>query len=247
VLLAGNNHMEMMSKGQMAKTTFAYRSASPLPPLTAYKAAGKPSITILSPADGATVGESFPVELDWTNFTPSCNLLGKKNLIGNGHWHLNIDTMMGPMMGMGTMLTMGCTHTYTAFTDGLRPGKHRLYALLVDNQHAPLMPNVASMITVNVVATTSPSVAAEQMATIVNDAQTVGRYVPGTLHLKVGQSVIFKNVSDAAHTVTSDNGAFDSGNIAQGASWRFTATKAGTFPYHCIYHSLMRGTIIVSS
>jgi hypothetical protein len=154
VLLAGNNHMEMMGKGQMAKTTFAYQPASPLPPLTAAKAAGKaagkPSITILSPANGATVGESFPVELDWTNFTPSCNLLGKKNLTGNGHWHLNIDTMMGPMMGMGTMLAMGCTHTYTAFTDGLRPGKHKLYALLVDNQHAPLMPDVASMITINV-------------------------------------------------------------------------------------------------
>jgi plastocyanin len=192
------------------------------------------------------VGENFPVELDWSNFTPSCDLLGKKNLAGNGHWHLNIDTMMGPMMGMGTMLAMGCTHTYTVFTDGLRPGKHKLYALLVDNNHAPLMPDVASMITINL-ATTSPSVAAGQTATIVNDAQTVGRYVPSTIRLKVGQSVIFKNVSDATHTVTADNGTFDSGNIAQGASWRFTATKAGTFPYHCIYHPLMHGTIIVSS
>jgi hypothetical protein len=96
------------------------------------------------------VGENFQVELDWANFTPSCDLLGKKKLTGYGHWHLNIDTMMGPMMGMGTMLAMGCTHTYTVFTDGLRPGKHKLYALLVDNQHAPLIPDVASMITINV-------------------------------------------------------------------------------------------------
>ena len=150
VMLAGDNHMEMMGKGQTAKTTFTYQPASPLAPLTASKAAGKPSITILSPADGATVGENFPVELDWANFTPSCDLLGKKNLAGYGHWHLNIDSMMGPMMGMGTMLAMGCTHTYTVFTDGLRPGKHTLYALLVDNQHAPLMPAVSSMITINV-------------------------------------------------------------------------------------------------
>ncbi len=150
VMLAGDNHMEMMGKGQTAKTSFTYTPARPLSPLTAYKAAGKPSITILSPADGATVGENFPVELDWSNFTPSCDLLGKHNLTGYGHWHLNIDTMMGPMMGMGTMLAMGCTHTYTVFTDGLRPGKHKLYALLVDNQHAPLMPAVSTMITINV-------------------------------------------------------------------------------------------------
>jgi hypothetical protein len=150
VLLAGNNHMEMMAKGQGAKSTFTYQPASPPSPLSASKAAAKPSITILSPADGATVVGSFPVELDWANFTPSCDLLGKKNLAGYGHWHLNIDSMMGPMMGMGTMLAMGCTHTYTAFTDGLRPGKHKLYALLVDNQHAPLMPEVATSITINV-------------------------------------------------------------------------------------------------
>jgi plastocyanin len=136
-----------------------------------------------------------------------------------------------------------CTHTYTVFTDGLRPGKHTLYALLVDNQHAPVMPAVATSITINVAASSS-SVAAAQTATIVNDPQTVGRYVPGTIHLRVGQSVIFKNVSDAAHTVTADNGAFDSGNIAQGVVWRFTATKAGTFPFHCIYHPFMHGTIV---
>jgi len=247
VLLAGDNHMTMMGKGQTATATFTYQPANPLPALASAKAAGKPSITILSPANGATVGENFPVELDWANFAPSCDLLGKKNLAGYGHWHLNIDSMSGPMMGMGTMLAMGCTHTYTVFTDGLRPGKHKLYALLVDNQHAPLMPPVSTSITINVAATSTPSTTAGQTATIVNDAQTVGRYVPGTIHLKIGQSVTFKNVSDAAHTVTADNGAFDSGNIGQGASWTFTATKAGTFPYHCIYHPLMHGTIVVSA
>jgi hypothetical protein len=76
--------------------------------------------------------------------------LGKKDLTGWGHWHLNIDTMTGPMMGMGTMLAMGCTHTDTVFTDELKLGKHKLYALLVDNQHAPLMPEVATSVTINV-------------------------------------------------------------------------------------------------
>jgi len=150
VMLAANSHMGMMAKGQTAMASFTYQPASPLPALTAVTTTAKPTISILSPNTGATVGESFPVELDWSNFTPSCDLLGKKNVTGYGHWHLNFDSMSGPMMGMGTMVAMGCTHTYTVFTDGLKPGKHTLYALLVDNQHAPLMPEIATSITVNV-------------------------------------------------------------------------------------------------
>jgi plastocyanin len=245
-VLAANNHMDLMGKGQMASATFIYRPSQALPALTAYKAPGKPSIRILAPTTGATVGERFQVRLDWSNFRPSCALLGKRNLAGYGHWHLNIDTMGGPMMGMGTMLAMGCTHTDTVFTDGLRPGRHKLYALLVDNQHAPLMPEVATSLTIIVGPGATAPTGTAQTAMIVTDPNTVGRYVPGTLRVHVGQSVLFKNVSDAAHTVTADNGAFDSGNIAQGASWRFTATRAGTFPYHCTYHPLMHGTIIVS-
>jgi plastocyanin len=245
-VLAANNHMDLMGKGQMARTSFVYKPAHALPMLAAYKASGKPALRILAPRSGATVGEHFQVVLDWSNFRPSCDLLGKKNLAGYGHWHLNLDTMMGPMMGMGTMLAMGCTHTYTVFTDGLKPGRHKLYALLVDNQHAPLMPAVATFITITVKPGVTAPASVAQAATIVTDAQTVGRYVPGTLQLRVGQSVVFTNKSDAAHTVTADNGSFDSGNIAVGATWRFTATKAGTFHYHCIYHPLMHGTIIVS-
>lgn len=245
-VLAANNHMEMMGKGEMASTTFIYKPAKALPVVTAYKAPGKPTIRIVSPANGAIVGEQFQITLGWTNFKPSCTLLGKKNLAGYGHWHLNIDSMNGPMMGMGTMMAMGCTRTYTVYTDRLTPGVHKLYALLVDNQHAPLMPGVMAMTTINVKAPTTAAVTTAPVVTIVNDPTTVGRYSQATVTLKMGQTVVFKNVSDAAHTVTADNGAFDSGNIAQGASWSLTATAAGTFTYHCIYHPLMRGMIVVT-
>ena len=112
--------------------------------------------------------------------------------------------------------------------------------------HAPLMPEVATSITINVKAGAAASRGAAQTARIVTDPTTVGRYVPATLHLKMGQRVTFTNTSDAAHTVTADNAAFDSGNIAQGASWTFTATRAGTFTYKCIYHPNMHGTIVVT-
>jgi plastocyanin len=39
----------------------------------------------------------------------------------------------------------------------------------------------------------------------------------------------------------------NSGNIAPGASFSHTFTKAGSFAYHCNYHSVMKGTVTVSA
>ncbi len=111
---------------------------------------GKPRITITSPTNGQTVRGTFPVEVSARNFRLSCALYGKQNLKGYGHWHLNHDTMAGPMMGMGTMMGMSCANSFQASTVGLKPGKHTFFAILEDNQHAPMMPSVFGKVTVNV-------------------------------------------------------------------------------------------------
>lgn len=81
---------------------------------------------------------------------------------------------------------------------------------------------------------------------IVSDSNTVGAYKPKTITVHLGQHIKFSNVSDAIHTVTADKGkAFDSHNIATGKSWTFTAKHVGVFAYHCLYHPLMHGKIIV--
>jgi len=85
------------------------------------------------------------------DFKASCALFGKPNLEGYGHWHLNLDTATGGMMGMGGMMAMSCTNTIRASTAGLMSGStHTLIALLVDNEHAPLMPLVAARVTVRI-------------------------------------------------------------------------------------------------
>jgi plastocyanin len=75
----------------------------------------------------------------------------------------------------------------------------------------------------------------------------IGLYQPKTITVHVGQPVVFTNVSNADHTVTEDRNpaVFDSLNLAQRASYTYTPTKTGTFHYHCQYHPLMHGTIIV--
>ncbi len=143
VLPALNNHEEV-TKGK-EDMTFTYQPSSPLPVIAAANL-GSSSIKILSPHSGDTVSGTFTVQVAINNFNPSCDLFGKANLKDYGHWHVNVDSMSGPMMGMGTMLGMSCATTFQASTQGLTSGHHTFFALLVDNQHAPLMPDVADKV-----------------------------------------------------------------------------------------------------
>lgn len=139
VLPAMNNHMEVETGKQ--SITVKYQPAQALPTVTAATVTG-PSIKILSPRAGDTVSGTFTIRVAIANFNPSCDLFGKANLAGYGHWHVNVDSMSGPMMGMGTMLGMSCATSFQGSTEGLSKGTHSFFALLVDNQHAPLMPDV---------------------------------------------------------------------------------------------------------
>lgn len=70
-------------------------------------------------------------------------------------------------------------------------------------------------------------------------------FSPSTLTIKVGSKVTWTNKDAATHTATSTASAFDSGDITQNKSFTYTFTTAGTFPYICLYHTHMTGTIIV--
>ncbi len=149
VVPALNDHAEVMENETSIKIDF--QPANPPPEITDATIAGKPSIKILSPKNGATVSGPFDVRVRITNFHPSCDLLGKPAVSGYGHWHLNLDSMSGPMMGMGTMLGMSCKTMFHASTEGLKAGQtHTLIALLTDDGHAPLQPPVASEVTVHI-------------------------------------------------------------------------------------------------
>ena len=73
-------------------------------------------------------------------------------------------------------------------------------------------------------------------------------YSPASKTVAKGTVVKWVNNDAYAHTVTSDDGStFNSGNIAGGNSWSYTANTAGTFNYHCTIHgTAMAGTLIVS-
>jgi plastocyanin len=72
-------------------------------------------------------------------------------------------------------------------------------------------------------------------------------FAPQTIQAKVGQKITWTNDDAAPHTVTGKSGGdLDSGSLAQGASFSFTPSQAGTIAYFCAIHPGMVGTIEVS-
>jgi plastocyanin len=73
-------------------------------------------------------------------------------------------------------------------------------------------------------------------------------FSPNQLEVKPGQSVTVTNKDSVTHTLTSDSGLFNTGNIPGNSSIHFNApTKPGTYEYRCSIHQFMTGTIVVSS
>jgi plastocyanin len=71
-------------------------------------------------------------------------------------------------------------------------------------------------------------------------------YDPPTLTVNVGDKVTWQNNGEDVHTVTSDDGSFDSGDMEHGASWSYTFTSPGTYTYFCAPHPWMTATIVVN-
>jgi plastocyanin len=96
----------------------------------------------------------------------------------------------------------------------------------------------------------SASPAAARTATV--DTKNFA-FAPSELKIATGTKVTFTNSDPASHTVTSADSdakgkaAFDSGDLAQNASWSHVFDKAGTYKYFCAYHTYMKGTIVVTA
>jgi len=73
-------------------------------------------------------------------------------------------------------------------------------------------------------------------------------FTPSTVVLVIGvnNTVVWRNNDNVIHTASGTNfTGFTTGNIQPGASASYTFNTAGTYPYHCIYHPGMVGTVIV--
>jgi hypothetical protein len=149
IVPAINDHAEVLENAK--EIDFDYQPTSPLALVEDVADPGTPSIKIVSPKAGDVVSGDFDVVVEISNFTASCDLYGKPGVAGYGHWHVNLDSTSGPMMGMGTMLGMSCENVFHASTAGLSTGEtHSVIALLVDNGHAPFVDMVSDEVEVTI-------------------------------------------------------------------------------------------------
>jgi plastocyanin len=104
-------------------------------------------------------------------------------------------------------------------------------------------------ITLALLATVAPVAAQSGGPTInIGDGAQLSAYKfdPATLEINAGDSVTWANVGSLGHTVTTMDQSFDSGNIDPGGSWSLEFDTLGTFPYICVPHPWMKGTIVVN-
>jgi plastocyanin len=66
-------------------------------------------------------------------------------------------------------------------------------------------------------------------------------FSPASLTVHAGDTVVWTNHGSVAHTVTADNGSFNSGSLSPGQSFSHTFPSAGTVAYHCQFHGAAGG------
>ena len=92
--------------------------------------------------------------------------------------------------------------------------------------------------------TPTPTTAQAQQASVnIKDFE----FVPSKVTIKVGGTVTWTNGGPSVHTVTADDGSFDSGQLQKGKTFSRTFESTGTFSYHCSIHPSMKAQVVVES
>src|SRR5258707_3190672 len=71
------------------------------------------------------------------------------------------------------------------------------------------------------------------------------KFVPERLEVAAGDTVRWTNADFVPHSVTASKASVESGDLAQGKSWRFVARKKGEMHYICRLHPVMNGLLVI--
>ena len=76
-------------------------------------------------------------------------------------------------------------------------------------------------------------------------------YSPELAQIGTGTPISWKNVTGTLHSITHDgcatgeHCAFDSGPIGPSRTFTVQNLAPGSYSYHCLYHPIMRGVLVV--
>lgn len=65
------------------------------------------------------------------------------------------------------------------------------------------------------------------------------------VRVRAGESVAWVNRDPLVHSVTADDGSWDSGLLAEGERFVRRFDRPGRYPYHCVPHPQMRAVVVV--
>src|SRR5215207_2089275 len=89
------------------------------------------------------------------------------------------------------------------------------------------------------------SIAAHQEAAF--EVQVIDfAFEPAAVTVPAGATVTWTNTGSRPHTVTADDGSFDSGRLDPSEQFSQAFDQPGTFAYHCGFHPEMQGEIVVT-
>jgi plastocyanin len=104
--------------------------------------------------------------------------------------------------------------------------------------------SLALAFTLGLTLATAPGASAADGAVTVRD----NAFQPSAVTIGVNETVTWSNLGQKTHTVTADDGSFNSGPLAPGDAYATVFPKAGTFTYHCTIHpNVMKGTVTVGA
>lgn len=88
----------------------------------------------------------------------------------------------------------------------------------------------------------APAVSGDTVRVSIRDVA----YAQKTVRIRPGQTVVWVNEDPLAHTVTADDGSWDSRLFTEGQQYARRFDTPGEYPYHCTPHPQMRATVVVS-
>ena len=100
---------------------------------------------------------------------------------------------------------------------------------------------LAVAVTTSVVVASPAALAAEYQVAIAKM-----KFNTPSVPFHVGDVIVWVNQDSVAHSATARDHSFDIRTNPH-QTVRMTVKKAGTIPFVCIYHSMMRGTLTVSN
>jgi len=70
-------------------------------------------------------------------------------------------------------------------------------------------------------------------------------FSPNRIAIAAGKTVTWTNNDQLVHTISANDGSWDSGPIEPGKTWSHTFAAAGDYAFHCTPHPFMKGVVVV--